>query len=206
MGQFLTLLFIFIISFPGEIIAAERKAVVEFSADVVRTIPGKKDKVSRGRMFVSRYGIRTEGKKNSKPVVFIFRPKKKIVWTLFPEEKLYEERLDFVVKRPPLPMDHDSPCKTDKGVVCQLLGSIVLNERNVEHWLISRRGPQKFTPIVQLWIDRKLNVALRETFLDGMTIELQNLQEKAQNIKLFVVPGEYKKKPLVKKAAKAIKK
>ncbi|MBF0195977.1 MAG: hypothetical protein HQL71_15570 [Magnetococcales bacterium] len=196
MGQFLTFLFIIAIFSPSALFAEERKPIVEFSADVIRTIPGKTKTISRGRMYVSRYGIRTEGKKNSKSVVFIFRPKKKIVWTLFPEQKLYEERLNLVVNRPPLPMEPNSPCKIDKGVVCQLLGNVVFNKRNVEHWLISRRTPKRLTPIVQLWIDRELKVAVREKFLDGMTIELQNLQEKAQKIKLFVVPSDYKKKPI----------
>jgi hypothetical protein len=201
MGQFLAFLLItYAIWFPSTSIAVERKPIVEFSADVIRTIPGKSKTVSRGRMFVSRYGIRTEGKKKSKPVVFIFRPKKKVVWTLLPEEKLYEERLGLVVKRPPLPMEPNSLCKIDKGVVCQLLGNVVFNKRKVEHWLISRRTRKQLTPIVQLWIDRKLKVALREKFLDGMTIELQNLKEKAQNIKLFIVPKDYKKKPIAKKA------
>jgi hypothetical protein len=200
MGQFLALLLIiFTILFPSILVAEERKPIVEFSADVIRVIPGKPKTVSRGRMYVSRFGIRTEGTKKSQPVVFIFRPKKKVVWTLLPAQKLYEERLGLVVKRPPLPMDPNSPCKIDKGVVCQLLGNVIFNKRKVEHWLISRRTPKKLIPIVQLWIDRKLKVALREKFLDGMTIELQNLQEKAQKIKLFVVPKEYKKKPIAKK-------
>ncbi|MBF0444176.1 MAG: hypothetical protein HQL68_01200 [Magnetococcales bacterium] len=200
MGQFLIFFLLIVAIFsPSALFAEERMPIVEFSADVIRTIPGKSNKVSRGRMFVSRYGIRTEGTKNSQPVVFIFRPKKKVVWTLLPAQKLYEERLGMVVERPPLPMEPNSPCKIDKGIVCQLLGNVMFNKREVEHWLISRRTSKQLTPLVQLWIDKNLKVALREKFLDGMTIELQNLEEKAQKIKLFVVPKDYKKKPIAKK-------
>jgi hypothetical protein len=199
MGKISTLLILLVLAIPSAVFAGERKAVVEFSADVVRTVPGKTKLVSKGRMVVSRYGIRTEGKKNSESVVFIFRPKKKLVWTLFPEQKSYEERLGLVINRPPLPMEANSPCQNDQAIVCQLLGKTVLNNRGVEHWLISRRAAKKIQPIVQLWIDTTLKVAIRETFLDGVTIELQNLQEKAQNIKSFLVPEGYTKKALPKK-------
>jgi hypothetical protein len=150
-------------------------------------------------MVVSRYGIRTEGTKQSQPIVIIFRPKQKTIWTLFPDKKLYEERTGLVVGRPPLPTDPESPCKKDAAVVCQLLGAVVVHGRATEHWLISRKTVEKLQPIVQLWIDRKLQVALRETFVDGMTIELSNVEEKAQKIKSFLVPEDYAKKPQAKK-------
>ncbi|MBF0357032.1 MAG: hypothetical protein HQL70_00415 [Magnetococcales bacterium] len=199
MGKISTLIIIFFIVIPAEIFAGKHKTVVEFSADVVRTVPGKAEPISKGRMVVSRYGIRTEGKKGGESVVFIFRPKKKLVWTLFPEKKNYEERLGLVIDRPPLPMDANSPCQKDRAVVCQLLGNTVLHNRSVEHWLLSRRTKKKLKPVVQLWIDTNLKVAIRETFLDGMTIELQNLQEKPQNIKSFIIPDGYTKKALPEK-------
>ena len=193
------------IAAPTLLLAAPRQNPVEFSADVIRTVPGKEKPVSTGRMLVSRYGIRTEGKKNSTPVAIIFRPKKQVVWTLFPEQKIYEERKGLVVKRPALPTDPDSPCQLDQTIVCQLLGKVILRERPVEHWLVSRKTKKNLQPIVQLWVDNKLHVAIREKFVDGMAIELLNIELKAHSIKPFLVPDDYTLKPLVKPGKRVTK-
>ncbi|MBF0455135.1 MAG: hypothetical protein HQL72_10025 [Magnetococcales bacterium] len=181
----------------SSLVAGEKKVRVEFSADVTRTFQGQPEKSQYGRMVVSRYGIRTEGKKDGLSVTVIFRPKKQIIWTLFPEQKWYEERIGVVVNRPPLPRDPHSPCQRDKQIICQLLGHEVFQARQTEHWLISQQtGQQKLRPIVQLWIDQKLQIALREQFSDGMTVELSHIEEKPQSIKSFVVPGDYTKRAL----------
>jgi hypothetical protein len=193
MGPLLPLLIFFSLLLPPLTFAAERRVAAEFSAVVTRTIPGEPDSVSQGKMTVSRYGIRTEGVKESRPMVVIFRPKKKIIWTLFPDTKQYEERLGLVVNRPPLPNSPQSPCQQDEMVLCQLLGRVTFNGRLVDHWLLSRKTPEKIQPIVQLWVDQKLQVTLQEKFIDGTTIRLSQIKEKVQSIKSFRVPANYRK-------------
>ncbi|MBF0448420.1 MAG: hypothetical protein HQL67_09490 [Magnetococcales bacterium] len=195
------LFFLALMGFCSDLQAAELTAPPEFSADVVRTEIRPEKRITRGKMFVSRYGVRTEGNKNGQKIVVIFRPKKKIVWTLFPDLKRYEERVGLVVERPPLPRDPKSPCqKREAGLYCQLLGESEVNGRITEHWLISRPDKNKLITVMQLWIDRRLKVAVREQFPDGMVVDLFNIVEKIQSVKAFVVPSDY-----VKNSAKKAK-
>ncbi|MBF0448292.1 MAG: hypothetical protein HQL67_08845 [Magnetococcales bacterium] len=191
----LSLLFILVLmGFCVDLQGAELAAEPEFSADVVRSEIRPNKRVTRGKMFVSRYGVRTEGIKNGQKIVVIFRPKKQIVWTLFPDLKRYDERVGLVVDRPPLPRDPNSPCqKRESGFSCQLLGEREVNGRMTEHWLVLRPDKNKLNAVVQFWIDSRLKIAVREQFPDGMVVDLLNIVEEIQPVKAFVVPFDYVK-------------
>lgn len=171
--------------------------IAEYSADVIKAVQNADAPVAQGRMYVSRYGIRTEGTKGSQRLVHIFRPSQEVVWTLYPDHQLFDERVGLVVERPPLPSDPHSPCQQPEGeTVCQSLGNETVQGRLTDHWLISKQMAGKWHPVVQLWVDPALHVALREKFPDGTTVELRNVVEGSQKEELFQVPVGYAKRPL----------
>lgn len=171
---------------------AESAAFREFSADVVRLAPKDLGGRSKGRMYVGRMGVRTESVREGMRVWMIFRPAEKKVWTIFPDRKLYTERLGQV-GRPPLPQDPESPCKKDRAFMCRSVGAEKLGNRNVQLWEIAIQTPQGPKPYARIWVDNALKVAIREHYVDGLQVTFEDIKEGPQPEGLFVLPADYTK-------------
>ena len=171
---------------------ADKAPGVEFSAEIIRRDTSSQEPSSRGKIYVGRNGIRTEANQNRQPVWMIFRPDSKIVWTLFPEQRMYMERIGLSLERPPLPEEDNSPCR-NKNFVCKKNGWQTIDNRPVVHWTIDLLGPKGKTFYAQLWVDPKLNIAIRESYADGLIVEMHNIHEKPQADSLFELPQGYQK-------------
>lgn len=171
---------------------ADKVPSVEFSAEIIRSDASQQEPSSRGKIYVGRNGIRTEASQNQQPIWMIFRPDSKIVWTLFPEQQMYMERIGLSLERPPLPGDDNSPCRS-KNFVCKNNGWQKINNRSVVHWTIDLLEPNGKNFYAQLWVDPKLNIAIRESYADGLMVEMQNIHEAPQADSLFELPQGYQK-------------
>ncbi|MEO5339554.1 MAG: hypothetical protein H7837_03405 [Magnetococcus sp. MYC-9] len=174
---------------PTEHWAGQR---IEFSAEVVRSDAAHPDSPSNGMMYVGREAIRTETNQDNQPVWMVFKPASKLVWTIFPKQQLYMERAGLALEWPPLPEDANSPCQTKK-FRCQKLGVRSLNDRSTVYWTISVVDEKGETPYAQLWVDQRLNIAIREVYADGLTVEMRRIREAPQATQLFELPTGYKK-------------
>ncbi|MEO5362205.1 MAG: DUF4412 domain-containing protein [Magnetococcus sp. DMHC-8] len=174
--------------------------VVEFSAQVTRSDTAHSVSPSNGMMYVGREGIRTEITQNDQPVWMIFKPASKVVWTIFPKQQTYMERVGLALEWPPLPEDEHSPCR-NKKFHCKKLGLKTVNDRSVMHWTISMVGDKGESPYAQLWVDPRLNIAIRETYADGLTVEMHRIREGAQSAQLFELPAGFTKVTLPAKPA-----
>ncbi|WP_420903556.1 hypothetical protein [Candidatus Magnetaquiglobus chichijimensis] len=120
--------------------------------------------------------------------------KEKTLWILLPKQKTYSERKGVSQNRPPLPDDPDGPCRRDKSLICRQVGTEKIDSRQTIHWEISQRGPdQREIPQAHLWIDPRLGIAIREQYMDGLQVELSNIQEGTQPVELFQIPKDYQK-------------
>lgn len=178
---------------------------IEFSAKVVRRDSSQKVAANHGMLYVGSEGIRTETHKNQQPVWMIFKPHDNRVWTLFPTQKLYMERTGLSMEWPPLPEDANSPCH-HKKFRCQKTGWQQIDGRHVIHWRIDIVDKKGKLPYAQLWVDPRLNVAIREVYADGLTVEMQHIQEAPQKSTLFTLPNGYQKVtlPLNKKTTSTL--
>ncbi|MBF0296224.1 MAG: hypothetical protein HQL96_13630 [Magnetococcales bacterium] len=179
-------------AFGGEM-TARQSAILPFSADVTRMEKNRKGS-DKGRMYVSPEGIRTESERDGVRIALLHRPERKSVATLFPDQKSYMENVVSVaLSRPPLPDEPESPCRSGKAFVCRQVAREMLNGRAVIHWEIVMKGPDREFPHAHLWVDPRLRIAIRESYADGLTVELTNIQEGEQPASLFTIPEEYRK-------------
>lgn len=171
---------------------ATQNQPVAFSAEIVRHDAVHQDSSSSGMVYVGRDGIRTETSKDRQPVWMIFKPNQKIVWTLFPKQRMYMERAGLSLEWPPLPEDKNSPCRS-KNFVCQKTGAQKIGNRSVIHWKIEIITAKGKTFYAQLWVDPRLNIAIREVYADGLTVEMRNIREAPQEARLFELPAGYQR-------------
>ncbi|MBF0183579.1 MAG: hypothetical protein HQM06_04200 [Magnetococcales bacterium] len=176
---------------PGKLQALP-SALVEFSAEVTRSVATRNGTSTSGAMYVGKEGIRTESRQDDQPIWMIFKPKQKLFWTLFPKQQVYMERSGLALDWPPLPEDEHSPCRS-KNFRCQKLGQKVVQERHTWHWNIQVLTDKGEMPYAQLWVDPRLNVAIRESYADGLTIEMHHIREAPQPAHLFEIPSNFSK-------------
>ncbi|MEO5334709.1 MAG: DUF4412 domain-containing protein [Magnetococcus sp. YQC-5] len=189
----LAAILVWVLAFPlGAWSESPESRMVSFSADVKRLLTDRKTTVM-GKLFVSPEGIRSETVRNGMPVILIHKPTRKTIWTVFPNEKSYMERTGIAISRPPLPDEAESPCRTNKGFMCRQVGTETLLGRSVMHWEIVIKGPERDVPHAHLWVDTRLQIAIREHYADGLVVELTNIQEGPQPATLFAIPTEYQK-------------
>ncbi|HIJ85647.1 MAG: hypothetical protein HW380_792 [Magnetococcales bacterium] len=167
--------------------------VQEFSADVVRKDAKGGQGVSRGKMYVGRHGVRTEGERMGQPVWMIFRPQEKRVWTLFPQEKGYTQTEGKDIGRPPMPDEPESPCRKDKQFICRDMGPQVMAGRETRVWDIAMNLPQGgVQAYARMWVDVSLKIAIRELYADGLEVTLENVRQEVQSATLFEVPEGFR--------------
>lgn len=166
--------------------------LVEFSAKVTRSDAAHPDTPTTGMMYVGRAGIRTETNQDKQAVWMIFKPSSKLVWTVFPNQHTYMERTGLSLDWPPLPEDKNSPCRS-KHFRCKKIGTETVNGRSALRWQINLVDEKGESAYAHLWIDPRLNIAIREKYADGLAVEMQHIQEAPQAAHLFELPADYKK-------------
>ncbi|WP_130471135.1 hypothetical protein [Candidatus Magnetaquicoccus inordinatus] len=185
--------------FPSQLLALP-SSLIEFSAEVTRSDSSRPNSSSKGSMYVGKEGIRTESQQEEQPVWMIFKPNQKLVWTIFPKQQVYMERAGLAVEWPPLPEDETSPCR-HKKFRCQKQGQKIIQERNTLHWSIHVLSDKGELPYGQLWVDPRLNIAIRESYADGLTVEMHHIREAPQPAHLFELPANFMKVDLPAPAA-----
>ncbi|MBF0180141.1 MAG: hypothetical protein HQM03_08965 [Magnetococcales bacterium] len=175
----------------GEV--TRQPAIVPFTAEVTRMEKNRK-RIDKGRMYVSAAGIRTESERDGVKIALLHRPERKTVATLFPDQKSYmENEVPVALSRPPLPDDLESPCRSGKALVCRPVAKETVNGRAVIHWELVLKNSDRELPHAHLWVDPRLRIAIRESYADGLTVELTNIQEGEPSASLFTIPDEYRK-------------
>ncbi|MBF0176617.1 MAG: hypothetical protein HQL63_07200 [Magnetococcales bacterium] len=169
---------------------------VEFSAHVTRGHPKDATQAGKGMMYVGRHAVRTESRVKDQLVRVIYRSDVQEVWILFPERKVYLKQPGPGGVRPPLPDEPASPCRTDKAFSCRRLGPERIQGRDTQHWEIGFTHPEGGRETTQLWVDTRLEIAIREVYHDGGSVQLTEINEGAQSQDLFKIPEDYQQMSL----------
>lgn len=176
-------------------------AVVEFSANMVRTMTNKKPMESK--IYVGKEQVREEMGSGEKQRIRIVSAGKDKMWLLNPARKEYIEATGpaqmkgvpqgRTPSRPPLPGEPGSPCSQQgRGLVCKNLGAEKVNGRTTEKWeFVMSRKKQSWRTLV--WVDRTLGVPVREEVPGKFLQELRDIRVGPQPASLFQVPEDYRK-------------
>ena len=133
---------------------------VEFSADLVQS--GPQGMTSEGRIFVGRYGVRTEMSQDGKKVVQVHDKKNQVTRILFPEQRSYMEQPG------PGPAPGSSgkgmvtnPCQGMPGAQCRNLGKETISGRTAVKWEVTIDQQGQTLRSTQ-WIDAERGMPLRQ--------------------------------------------
>ncbi|MBF0136709.1 MAG: hypothetical protein H7833_10345 [Magnetococcus sp. DMHC-1] len=170
---------------------AQPSYLVEFSAHVTRTHPSDPGKSGQGMMYVSKKALRSESNVQNQLLRVIYHADVNEAWILFPDRKVYLRQPGPAMTRPPMPDEASSPCQTDKSFTCRNLGRDRIDNRETRRWEITYTNPQGTRETTQLWVDPRLQIAIKELYHDGGSVQLTAIREGEQNPDLFKIPADY---------------
>ncbi|MDH3526341.1 MAG: DUF4412 domain-containing protein [Gammaproteobacteria bacterium] len=166
--RFQLVLFLSVLLFAS----AFARAGVEFSADVVQTIPQQDD--MHGKIFVGKDRMRTEFKVNDQTMIQIVDTKKQTAYMLNTQNRSYLQR-----KAGPgdmLPgsanVQADNPCAGMPDITCKKLGTEQVNGRTADKWEFENTTQAQSGKLLY-WLDRERLIPLRQIMPDGSSIEIR---------------------------------
>ncbi|MGB5397192.1 MAG: hypothetical protein WBN96_08590 [Gammaproteobacteria bacterium] len=140
-------------------------------------------------MFWSQGNVRFEYLEDGVPMVQIVdKTKSKIIW-LDTENKIFIERELENAHPPELTVKSKqldkNPCAVFVGAECTRLKEVVINERNAVKWLITLNVQGEDRHVFQ-WLDKKLNIPLRQQNPDGSMLDVvvqENLEMNGRKVR-----------------------
>jgi len=152
--------------------SASATAGVEFSADVVQTIPQQGD--MHGKIFVGKDRMRTEFKVNDQTMIQIFDTGQGTVYMLNAQNRSYMQR-----KAGPgdmLPgsgnLQADKPCAGMPDITCKKLGTEEVYGRSADKWEFENTTQAQSGKML-FWLDRERRIPVRQMLPDGSIIEMR---------------------------------
>ena len=157
-----------------------------FSADAVQIYDGQ---FSHSRMFWSSGNVRFEYLEEGVPMVQIIdRDDSKLIW-LDTENKIYIERELDNAQPPQLTVNKQkplaNPCAVFVGAECTRLKEAVVNQRDSVKWLVTLNIQGQDQHLFQ-WLDKKLNIPLRQLNPDGSMLDVvvqENLEMNGRKVR-----------------------
>jgi len=143
---------------------------VQFSGQAVQSAPDGKSRHST--LFVGDNQMRLEYRRGKQDVVEIYDMKNQRAMLLFPQEKIYKQRVASPGKsaNPMLPPKGSNPCSAMPEGQCKKTGTETLYGRPVSKWEVTlKRGGKTFHSMH--WIDDERLMSLRDVWPDGSVSE-----------------------------------
>jgi len=151
---------------------------LQFSANAVMSAPGRAD-VSTF-LYYSDGRIRKEFFYYGEPVVQILDANKHKSLMCFTEQKLCYENTSMEEINIGIENAMTSACKNNQLLKCKNLGEVKLGKRKATKWkVVSKQGKKK--EVSYLWMDKELNIPIRQELSNGTQIELQWLGREKLN-------------------------
>lgn len=164
------------------------KPCCEFSALVSDTSKADPSQNYSGKIFVTKQRFREEGLQRGVQEVTIYDFARNLTWMLRPERKQYAE-FPGVQAVHPL-SGANLPCPKDARFECKKLGEEKLHDRRCEKWSMVRKDDPRHTTVTR-WIDKRLNMVVREEDGEGGVFEVIQIKEGRQAEALFSIPSGY---------------
>ena len=161
--------------------ATASQGQVEFSADVIQSMP--QEEPQQGRMYVGNDQMRTDINVGGKSMIQIIDVKKQTAYMLDPEQKSYMERKagpgELNSGRGGPAMDSD-PCAGMQNLACRRIGVESVNGRSAEKWELENTAMGQSGKMV-IWLDQERHIPVRQLLPDGATMEMRLLGSETLN-------------------------
>jgi hypothetical protein len=146
---------------------------VEFSADVIQSMPQQESR--QGKLYVGNDQVRTDITVGGKTMIQIIDLKLQTAYMLDPEQKSYMER-----KAGPGEMNPGggaaakdvNPCAGMQNLACRRIGVESINGRPAEKWELENTAQRQSGKMV-IWLDEERRIPVRQLLPDGATMEMR---------------------------------
>jgi len=153
--------------------AIAAKGQVEFSADVIQSMPQQESR--QGRIYVGNDQVRTDINVDGKTMIQIIDIRQQTALMLDPEQKTYMERKAGPGELKPgggVPAKNSDPCAGMQNLVCSRIGVESVNGRSAEKWELENTALGQSGKMV-IWLDKERHVPIRQILPDGTTMEMR---------------------------------
>jgi len=153
--------------------AAAGQDAMEFSANIIQTIPGQGSQ--QGKIFVGKDQVRTEYDINGKTVIQIIDMKNQQAIMLDPENRTYilsKAGPGGAAPGEPGKAADANPCAGMPGVSCKKLGTEEINGRPAQKWEFENTAQAESGKMIT-WLDEERKLPLRQTMPDGSSMEMR---------------------------------
>ena len=172
---------LFVCLFSLCLITSALAGQVEFSAEVIQSIPQQEPQ--HGRIYVGNDEVRTDMTVGGRTMIQIINMKKQTAYMLDPAQKTYMEREAAPGEMIPgggAAETAANPCAGMQNLSCKKIGVEKVNGRPAEKWVLentSRGQSGKMT----VWIDKARHIPIREILPDGSSMEMRLLGKETVN-------------------------
>jgi hypothetical protein len=154
---------------------------VEFSADVIQSMPQQESRQSR--MYVGNDQMRTDINVDGKTMIQIIDMKQQTAYMLDPGQKTYMERKAGPGELNPgrgAPASDSDPCAGMQNLACSRVGVESVNGRPAEKWELENTAQGQSGKMV-IWLDQERHIPVRQILPDGATMEMHLLGSETLN-------------------------
>ncbi len=152
--------------------SAFARAGVEFSADVIQTIPQQGD--MHGKIFVGKNRMRTEFRINDQTMIQIVDTVRQTAYMLNTQNRSYMQRKAGPADM--LPGDSNiqagNPCAGMPDITCRKLGTEEMNGRITDKWEFENTTQAQSGKMLS-WLDQERQVPIRQMLPDGSIIDMR---------------------------------
>jgi hypothetical protein len=153
--------------------ASAGQGQIEFSADVVQSMPQQESR--QGRLYVGNDQVRTDITVGGKTMIQIIDIKGQTAYLLDPGEKSYMERKAGPGELNPgggAAAKDANPCAGMQNLVCHRAGVESVNGRPAEKWELESTAQGQSGKMV-IWLDEERRIPIRQLLPDGSTLEMR---------------------------------
>jgi hypothetical protein len=161
--------------------AIAAQAPVEFSAEIIQTVPQQGSR--QGRIYVGNDQVRTEMTVDGRTMIQIFDMAHQTAYMLDPEKKSYMERKAGPGEMMPgggaSPKDAN-PCSGMQNLACKKIGVETVNGRTTEKWELENTA-QAQSGKMTVWLDQVRHIPVRQILPDGSSMEMRLVGKETLN-------------------------
>lgn len=173
-----TILFSLVFFLSASVIAGQGE--VEFSADVIQSMPQQKSQQSK--IYVGNGQMRTDITVNGKTMIQIIDIKQQTAYMLDPEQHSYMVRKAGPGEMAPSgeAATDANPCAGMKNLTCNKVGVENVNGRPAEKWEMASTAAGQSGKMT-VWLDQERHMPVRQSLPDGSTMEMRLIGRETLN-------------------------
>lgn len=153
------------------LVIATPVTALEFSAQAVMSTPGRADITTQ--LYYASGRMRKEFYYYGEPVIQILDANRHTSLMCFTDQQLCYENKTLEEINIGIEKRITSPCENNPVLQCQNEGEHAHNNRTVIKWKITSKDQKGQDKTSELWLDKELNIPVKQVLLNGVIIELK---------------------------------